>query len=131
MGGNDQIILKEKKLFSFTLVLLPTSPSAFSVPPPHAILSLFPPLPCLTCWLTPPPSLLLFPLSGWYVPRTKSRDGGRERESKKKQRRGREQEVRGKKGRGCTCERAVFFPSTCTVLCVVLLHSGILLKALN
>lgn len=48
--------------------------SAFSVLQPHAILSLFSPLHRLTCWLTPPP-LLLFFLSGWYVPRTKSMDG--------------------------------------------------------
>lgn len=78
-----------------------------SVPRPHAILS-----PCLTCWLTPPPALLL---SGWYVPRTKSRDGGRKRSRGEVL-----QEVTGGRGGERLC------PSTCAVWPVVLFHSGIL-----
>lgn len=84
---------RTKEEISFSPVLLPTSRSVLPAPPPHAILSLFPPLLCLTCWFTPPPSLLLFPFSGWCVPWTKSMDGQREREKKEKEQRRRGQGV--------------------------------------
>lgn len=87
---------QNKKKDVFFSPVLATSPSALC-PAPHAIL-FFPPLPCLTCWITPPPSRLLLTLSGWYVPRTKSRDGERE-------------EQRRRKGRGegvCALARELF-----------------------
>lgn len=107
-----------KKLFSFNLVLLPASLSAFlcpsatcySLPAPST-----PPLPDMLAHPSPfsPP----LPLSGWYVPRTKSRDGGIEKETVE-----REQAVLGGMGgQGGGLSFHMRSPRT-----AVLLHRGIL-----
>lgn len=78
---------------------------------------------CPTCWFTPPPSLI-FSLSGWYVPRTKSMDGEKAKKA----------EVGGnKKGGGelHLWESSFLSFHMCMSLCAVLLHSGTLLKVLN
>ena len=101
----------EKRQFSFSFVLLLTSPSALPVPLPHAIHSVFSSSPLSDMLVHPsPPSLLLLFLSGWYIPRTKRMMEG--------ERRQKDAEEREKAGRGVHMQESNF-PSfhMCSPLC--------------